>query len=324
MSFVTRGRGAILMFHSVRPDPGHAYAPNHPLEITPEFLDTTLSLLAELDYDVVSVGEIPERLARVNGRRFAVLTFDDGYRDNLEYAAPILRRHRAPYAIYVTTGFVERTARLWWLELEAAIGALDHVEMEIAGDAFSAPARTIAEKHAAYAAAYSFLAGHDEPAMLDQISALVERSGVAVNFGELCMTWDEVRTAAADPLCTIGVHTLTHARLAKHADDDVRRELQASRELIERQLGVGAVHLAYPFGDRRSAGPREYQIARACGFETALTTRPGVLFAGHGDHLTALPRLAVHGSWQEARWMATLLSGAPFALWNLGRRLNVS
>lgn len=312
------------MFHSVRPDPGRAYAPNHALEITPEFLDTTLSLLAELDYDIVPVGDLTDRLAREDGRRFAVLTFDDGYRDNLEYAAPILRRHRAPYAIYVTTGFVERTARLWWLELEAAIGALNHVEMEIAGRTFSAPARTKAEKDEAYVRAYSFLTEHDEPAMLDQISALVERSGVAANFTDLCMTWDEVRTVAADPLCTIGVHTLTHARLAKHSDEYVRTEMLASKDLIEEQLGRSALHLAYPFGDRYSAGSREFQIARACGFETALTTRPGVLFAAHRDHLTALPRLAVHGSWQQARTLETLLSGAPFALWNLGRRLNVS
>ncbi len=323
-SALTGGRGSILMFHNVRPSDGRAYAPNQPLEITPEFLETTLSLLKGLDYDIVPVGEIADRLAGEGEQRFAALTFDDGYRDNIEFAAPILQRYNAPYAIYVTTGFADRTARLWWLELEAAIGALDQIEMNVLGHRFSGPARTLNEKHQTYLAAYAFLREQEEQAMLDQIAALLDLAGESPKFTELCMTWDEIRTAANDPLCTIGAHTLTHARLAKHDEEFVRRELLESRERIEREIGSPVLHLAFPFGDERSAGRREFEIARDCGYATALTTRPGVLYAAHLDHLTALPRLAVHGSWQDVRSLETLMSGAPFALWNFGRRLNVS
>ncbi len=130
-----------------------------------------------MDYEIVAIGDLPARIEKNGGNRFAVLTFDDGYRDNVEIAAPILRRYGAPYAIYVTTGFVERTARLWWLELEAAIGLLDQVEMNIAGEGFSAPARTAEEKHNAYVGAYAFLRRHEEAAMLQCVSGLLERSG---------------------------------------------------------------------------------------------------------------------------------------------------
>ncbi|MBX9758343.1 MAG: polysaccharide deacetylase, partial [Beijerinckiaceae bacterium] len=99
-------------------------------------------------------------------------------------------------------------------------------------------------------------------------------------------------------------------------------ELQESRELIESRTGRKAEHLAYPFGDIASAGRREFEIARQCGFATAVTTRPGMLFGRHAGHLTALPRLAVHGAWQDRASFETLLSGAPFALWNLGRRVS--
>lgn len=323
-SFLTRGQGAILMFHNVRPEVSRAYAPNQPLEITPEFLETTIHLLRRLDYEIIPVAEVADRLARNDGARFAALTFDDGYRDNLEFAAPILQRHKAPYAIYVTTGFVDRTSRLWWLELEAAIGSLNQLDMEIAGERFSEPARTPAEKCSAYVRAYGFLRKHDEQAMLDCISDLLIQSGAQADFGQLCMTWDEIRTAAQDPLCTIGAHTLTHARLAKYDADHVRHELLESRQIIEREIGRSVVHLAYPFGDALSAGPAEFAIARECGYQTALTTRPGVVFADHRKHLMALPRLAVHGGWQNVRSLESLLTGAPFALWNLGRRINVS
>ena len=324
VSLLTRGRGAVLMFHNVRDSANRAYAPNQSLEITPEFLEATLALLDEYGYEIISIDKLPERLSSDSRQRFAVLTFDDGYRDNIEIAAPIMRRRNSPYAIYVTTGFAERSARLWWLELEAAIAGLEHVVMEIAGAKLSLPARSAAEKSEAYAASFAFLREHDENAMLDQISILMAKSGARDNFTDLCMTWDEIRAAAADPLCTIGAHTLTHARLAKHSEEKVRRELLESRAIIEREIGARTVHLAYPFGDKRSAGPREFAIARECGYETALTTRPGVLFCAHANHLMALPRLAVHGVWQDVRSLETLLSGAPFALWNMGHRLDVS
>jgi hypothetical protein len=65
-------------------------------------------------------------------------------------------------------------------------------------------------------------------------------------------------------------------------------------------------------------------MARELGFETAVTTRPGVLYAGQEAHPTALPRLSVNGNWQDARDLEALLSGAPFALWNLGRRVQAA
>ena len=70
-------------------------------------------------------------------------------------------------------------------------------------------------------------------------------------------------------------------------------------------------HFAYPFGDPTSAGPREFALAREVGFASAVTTRPGMIFAGHRDHLTALPRVSVNGNWQDAGYFEVLLSGAP-------------
>ena len=106
-----RGLGAILMFHHVRPALGDAFQPNGLLEITPEFLHEVLLLLRRLDYDLVSLTEAVRRMrAEEHHRRFAVLTFDDGYRDNALHAAPVLARHQAPYTMFVTPGFADRTS----------------------------------------------------------------------------------------------------------------------------------------------------------------------------------------------------------------------
>ena len=76
-------------------------------------------------------------------------------------------------------------------------------------------------------------------------------------------------------------------------------------------------------GDPGSAGPREFALARELGFATAVTTRPGHLFADHAAHLHALPRVSVNGCHQSPAALRGLLSGVPFLAWNRGRRLNV-
>jgi len=326
-----RGSGVILMFHHVRPWAERDFAPNRLLEITPEFLDTVLETLQAEGFDIVTLDEATRRLATPRpaagggGPPFAALTFDDGYRDNLEHALPVLRRHEAPFTLYVATGFAGRSARLWWVELEEAIRRLDRIELDFDGLKLAVPSATADEKNAAFRSVYWALRGGPEAEMLAAIAILAKQAGVESGAiaEQLCLDWDGLRQIAADPLCTIGVHTLTHPMLAKHDVDFVRRELVQSRALIEREIGRPAVHLAYPVGDATSAGPREFAIAEELGFKSAVTTRPGMLFADHASHLTALPRLSVNGNWQDRTFIEVLLTGAPFALWNRGRRTNV-
>src|SRR6476620_2655097 len=68
------------------------------------------------------------------GRRFVCLTFDDGYRDNLEFAYPILREAGFPFAVYVPTSFPDRLGELWWLVLEAVIAKRDRIGLVIEGE----------------------------------------------------------------------------------------------------------------------------------------------------------------------------------------------
>ena len=123
------GAGAILMFHHVRPWVERGFAPNRLLEITPEFLEAILVHLRRNSIDIVTLDEAMVRLAAPTDRRFVVLTFDDGYRDNRDFALPILTRHSAPFTLYTVPGFANRSARLWWVELEEAVRTLDRVDV---------------------------------------------------------------------------------------------------------------------------------------------------------------------------------------------------
>ena len=82
------------------------------------------------------------------------------------------------------------------------------------------------------------------------------------------MTWDEVREVAAEPLVTIGAHSMSHATLAQLTPVDLRAEIAVSVERVEAELGRDCRHFCYPYGDAASAGEREFAVAAALGLAT--------------------------------------------------------
>ena len=322
---VARGLGLILTFHRVDPAPPAAFAPNRLLSISPDFLDATLAELAAAGFEIVGLDALPERLANPRATPFAVLTFDDGYRDNVAHAAPVLRRHGAPWTLFVTADFADGRGRLWWVELERAVARLDRVRIPVGPGSLDLPARTPQEKARAFEALYRSLRAGPEARLLATIAALCREAGLAPGAAaaELCLDWDGLRALAQDPAVTFGAHTLSHPMLAKHDAGTAAREIAEGRARLEAELGRPVRHLSYPVGDPGSAGPREFALARELGFATAVTTRPGHLFADHAAHLHALPRVSVNGCHQSPAALRGLLSGVPFLAWNRGRRLNV-
>jgi peptidoglycan/xylan/chitin deacetylase (PgdA/CDA1 family) len=252
-------------------------------------------------------------------RRFVCLTFDDGYRDNLQHAWPILKEAGVPFAIYVPTSFPDRLGELWWLVLEAVIAKNDRIGLVIDGDNRAFDCRSVAEKRALYDELYWWLRRRQTEAELRAIVrdlAARYQVDVAAFCADLCMSWQEIAELAADPLVTIGAHTVNHQMLAKLPEKTVRSEMDLSRTVIEAALGVRPAHLSYPYGDPNSAGPREFKIAAELGFKTAVTTQPGVLFTAHGKHMMALPRISLNGEYQQLRYVRVLLSGSATAMWN--------
>lgn len=323
-SSVTRGRGAILMFHHVRPWrpalPG--FTPNRLLEITPEFLDAVIGLVKRLGFEIVTLDEALRRIEQPRGERFAALTFDDGYRDTRDHALPVLEQRNAAFTMFVATGFAERRARLWWLELEEAVRRADRIEWRGAVLPTGAPD----QKMRAFTTLYNELRAGPEARLLETIGALAEQWNVdgAGLVERLCLDWAEIAALSRHPLATIGAHSVSHKMLAKWPPDVPRAEMGDSKREIEARIGAPVSHFAYPVGDPTSAGRREFDLARDMGFASAVTTRPGMIFSGHRDHRFALPRVSINGNWQDLRYVEMLLSGAPFALWNRGRRLNVA
>lgn len=323
LSPLTSGMGAIFMLHNVSPVAPEAFSPNRILKITPEFLDATIRQTMEAGFDVLSLDDVAARVKAPNKseRPFVAFTLDDAYRDNLEHAAPVFRRYGAPYTVYAPIDYVDGHGDLWWLALEKVIAKISQVSCTINGQMLHLPAATVAEKDAAYHTIYWRLRKIDETVARSIVADLCSRAELDVSTlcRELVLDWDGLRELASDPLVTIGGHTLRHYALAKLGAGAMQHEMVASVKRLETELKRPIRHFSFPFGDACSAGEREFDFAREMGMLTAVTTRKGMIHGHHATSMTALPRVSLNGDYQDVRYTKTLLSGAPFALYDLAK-----
>ncbi|MDB5504492.1 MAG: polysaccharide deacetylase [Tardiphaga sp.] len=318
------GVGTIFMLHHVRPAHAGVFQPNRHLEITPDFLRATLAYIRASDIDIVTPDEVQRRLAEQDfSRRFACFTCDDGYRDNRDFALPAMQDFDAPFSVYVASDFADGGGRLWWIALERVVAKADIIEAPIDGHSVRLDTSTAVGKEMAFDRLHAWLRGlPGDQDIRREMTALCAAHGIDEDAisRELCMSWDELKPFAADPLVTIGAHSVSHGNLAKQPEAVALHELATSRARIEATLQRPAVHLAYPYGDRCAAGSREFALAQKAGFQTAVTTRPGVIFADNSEQLTALPRVSLNGNFQDARYLPVLTSGAATAMYNGFRR----
>ena len=105
--------GRILMLHRVVEQ--RSESKNRVLEITPLFLEQTICDYRRQGYRFVSIDEACDIISKGHTKQpFVCLTFDDGYRDNYTVALPLLKRLNIPFAVYVTTGFIDNRLPMWW------------------------------------------------------------------------------------------------------------------------------------------------------------------------------------------------------------------
>ncbi|WVT74087.1 polysaccharide deacetylase family protein [Sinorhizobium chiapasense] len=310
-----RGQGAIFTLHHVRPKLERAFDPNGHLEITPEFLDATLTTLKRDGNRFVALEQLPAALA-AGGGPIACFTLDDGYRNNLEHALPVFERHQVPFTVFVTGGFIDRTHTLWWETLADLLATNERLRFDFGNGVETLQARVAAEKQAAFHRVAAFVHGRDEATAIALLNAAAAEHGIDPLAITERLTLDEtgLRRLIESPLASLGAHTISHRSVARLSDTDARREIRESAERIEAITGRRPLTFAYPYGDAPAVSPRDHRIVADLGFTLAVTTQPGTLVARAHSRLHALPRISLNGHFQRARYVSALASGIPFRL----------
>lgn len=286
------GMGVIFMFHRVVPRglpilyPGFSV----PVEAVEELLQTVRGL----GWDMISLAEVHDRLHRRDPRRFAAFSFDDGYLDNLNVALPVFRTYGAPMCVNIVPAALDRTMGYWWGGLEEI--ALRNEVIDVPGVHGGASmrlwARTLKEKRHAFDQMDNFCHSLTPAELADFSAEMFDRYDIEMPalLDRDFLSDQQARKLASDPLVSIGGHSMTHRRLSDLSDEEVEREIEPCRRVLENRLSVSVDHFAFPFGGSDSCGEREFALAKQAGFKTAVTTRRGNLFADHKHYCECLPR----------------------------------
>lgn len=313
-----RGRGAIFTLHHVRPKQPRIFDPNAHLEITPDFLDAAILRLKRDGYRFVALDALPAHLASDDPQPVAVFTLDDGYRNNLDHAAPVFTRHGVPFTVFVTGGFIDRTHTLWWETLADLIEAQQSLAFDLGYGTEILPLLSPSEKQAAFNRIATFVHGGSEALAVKALNTLAESQGIDPLGITERLTLGEagLRTLAQNPLASLGVHTISHRALSRLTQEEAHLEIASSTDRIQKITGTRPTTLAYPYGDPSAVSPREHRLAADLGLAVAVTTQPGTLASD--TTLTALPRISLNGFYQKPVYVGALASGIAFRLMGRG------
>ena len=104
-------RGLILIYHRVAEDPVDPWR----LCVSPANFARQMEVLRKKGFNTVHVSDLADAVrARRLSRKTVAVSFDDGYRDNFEQAAPVLERLGLPATFFVVTDWMGTDVVPWW------------------------------------------------------------------------------------------------------------------------------------------------------------------------------------------------------------------
>ncbi len=275
---MSRDRVLVLTYHGVLPPATDAYVNRQCVDA--RMFDAQLAWLTRT-YHVLPLGTIVDALA--SGTPLppssVAITFDDGLRNVLTDALPILRAHKAPATLFLCTGFVDQGTPLWTDEVNTLV-------MNANSASLSWPSGESVRELRLSSVALRERAAHVVRSDLKRLPPTERAAALALLRGRLgrgasvvdtaalpysaFLSWDDVRALVAGGV-EIGSHGVSHTVLTALEDDAARDEVASSQRAIEAHVGHPCTLFAYPNGSRRDFSATHTSMLAALGFRAALT-----------------------------------------------------
>lgn len=294
----------ILMYHSVQDRPELT-------RNTIEISHSTSVFKRQMEavarrFDPVTLDDI---VAFVNGtrrlpRRPVAVTFDDGFADNAEIAAPALDHYGIRAAFYLLVGLIGTKKLPWYCRLRHAFRSTQKFEWNAPGGKPMCNLGDPKERQAALQLMWDTCAALPGDQCEAAVQAIERDFDVAPPPSEAgkMMTWDQARSLQREGHI-IGSHTMSHPNMAFVPEDEARMEFTESKRRLEAELNAPAPHFSYP---HPALNPQFNEatiaLSAAAGYESALLTTPGP--ARVGDNLLALKRVAASLDTNQLLWNA--------------------
>ncbi len=311
---IRRDRLVAVMYHGVTRNP---HGPTPWTQIPEGVFARQVEFLTE-NYNLLHLSDVVDHLQ--TGRDLpdgsALITFDDGLRNNLSVAFPILAHYEAPAAIFVATDFIG-TDRFYWFDELYLMMVADPAREQVTSHLEQSIGRDL--QALGPAEAYGLSVEHLKRVPQEELQELMERlAGVATLELEAfsddysVLDWPQIEQLQASGLVEFGVHTASHRILSSLEPAEWGREIRESRRQLSRALGREAVAFAYPNGVPGidySEVHRSY--LRESGYICAFNTDPRLvrLNAGTSFDIGRLP--AGNDITSESPFFRLMCSGFP-------------
>jgi peptidoglycan/xylan/chitin deacetylase (PgdA/CDA1 family) len=282
---------AILRYHAVCGEEGETYA-DPGICVTPGAFDAHVRYLAA-HYAVLPMPEVVDRLRQRKPlpRNCVVITFDDGYADNLE-AARTLNRHGITGTFFITAGCMAGGQPFWPSEVRALVAALAGPQLQLAAGErqVTVPLVTEAHRHAAVRTLNKLFKSTPIP-VRESLREQVRDAAGRPDIPSPMLRWDQIVEMHRMGM-TIGAHTMTHPNLPSAGAEAAAYEVTASKARLEQEIGAPVTMFSYPNGGaERYMTAALQQTVRDAGYAAAATSRNA--FAGPDSDLYALERIEV-------------------------------
>ncbi|KAB0666488.1 polysaccharide deacetylase family protein [Oryzomonas japonica] len=290
ISRMSPSSGVVLMYHEVLPDdfklPAWTVVRESDFRWQMIFLKT--------HFDVVSMDHALDRITGKTDshRPFAVVTFDDGYKGNIDVVLPLMESMGLPFTVFIATQAVVDQKQYWY---DRIINLLDvprdiHVCLTLNGQNERYKISHLASEQCRWQQVQGILsrlklmAPPDRDKNVESILEPYADVGASLQM----LTPEESRRLAASACVTVGSHTHGHELLDQLTPQEVQGSLRTAHLEITRMTGLPPRHFAYPNGNLNSCVKEQVHLA---GYETAVTTTPGIWSAQ--NCLLEIPRISV-------------------------------
>jgi peptidoglycan/xylan/chitin deacetylase (PgdA/CDA1 family) len=294
----------VLTFHRVAPRGCAGFDPDV-CDSNPEAFDWQVRMLKRYFNLIDTAALDAHRAGAPMPPNPALITFDDGYRDNHDHALPILRRHGAKAVFFVATKYIDERRLYWWERINRAAAAARRDLFMSYPEERRFPISRPEERRASTQALLGIVKKHaalDLERFLEELEAAagaplgrVEERELA---DQLLMSWDHVRNLKAAGM-DVQSHTHTHRVLQTIPDEEVTADLRTSRSILESQIEAPVYALAYPAGKPIEAHPGLRRAVRRAGIRLGLTTRPGSIRLERSLDWLGIPRVTVERNMTE-------------------------
>ncbi|WP_137284654.1 polysaccharide deacetylase family protein [Halorussus salinisoli] len=271
----------VVMFHGVSECASRDWGPWQ-YTVTPDQLDERLARLCK-HHKIVSLDELSAWLAGRGSipEDALVVTFDDGYRDFLTEAVPILERYKVPATVYVSTSLLGADPP-FEQRLGEALLAMDTIDVTFDGSRIDRSLDSLDD----VVSVYEMLRGATKYARTEHREALLSRLDTSGASTEEMLTPTAVSDLADHPLVTVGSHGHEHVPFGMLSGDEIAENVETSVERLASLLGRRPRHFSFPYGSHDRAAIR---TVHSRGFESVATTEPRPVRPRDWDRRT-LPR----------------------------------